>query len=226
MIRGKIAISDYNEFEEEVKEILGHFTMLYGLDYDLYQLYRTFRETEVHLINEAVRYAEKFDKEDEEVRHSIILGDPDHAIRYTPPVDKLRKSYFIMVHSIASDVLDEVFSLSRQYQLSNINRIDYGSLKEIDTSFPVERAVLKHDVIAWYNQVRNKIVHPKIERENEYSNLVKNRGSEQEWLKIDQVGNRIQIEITDMEFGYGYANRIRLFLNDVIDESYRGRKKI
>jgi hypothetical protein len=226
MVKGKVIPSDYNEFEEEVNEIAGHFTMLYGLDYDLYKLYRTFQKAEGHLINEAVRYAKQFNKEDEEVKHSIISGDPDHEIKYSPPIDKLKKSYFITIHSVATDVLEDIFSLTKKYHLSHIKALNYKCLKEsIDARFPLDRAILKHDVIVWYNLVRNKIVHPKTCHKNEYQNLINKGEGAQKWLKIDQVGDRIHIEIIDMEFGYEYAKRIMLFLRDVVDESYRDRKK-
>ncbi len=38
----------------------------------------------------------KPDKEDDEVKESIVSNDPDHQIKSTPLVDTLRKSYFII----------------------------------------------------------------------------------------------------------------------------------
>jgi|GEM_PF-2707493 len=155
---------NYNEFEEELNQLIGSFQEANGLEFYLNQLHDAFLKSEVALTKYSDEYLTEFNKEDFEVKQSIVLNDPEHSLKSIPLVDELRKSYFITVHSEFEKIWKEIITIYNNYFTPRaIISLSYNfeTHPSFNTSILLDKIVLKYKVLFSYNYIRNKIVHQK-----------------------------------------------------------------
>jgi len=222
---------NYNDFEEELNQLNGSYQESYGLAFYFQQLHDTFSKSETAILKYADEYLKEFNKEDDEVKESIVSNDPDHQIKSTPLVDTLRKSYFITVHSEFESIWKEIISIYN----THFPPRDTISLSEtflIHSSFNASRlldkVVLKHKVLISYNYIRNKIVHQKaVTTSPEYQTMFAHvQAGKINHLKIDLDGINVRFSIEDIRFVTDYTNYIIGFITDIVETSFTDRQHV
>lgn len=221
MIKGKTR-PVYDDFEQEVFELIGSIQDMSGVAYYFYELDTVFMTSEVCLRERAEAYNVSLRDEDPKVLRSIIFSDPDHAIKSIPNLQALWKAYFIAVHSEFEHSWRTIYEAFNTFTSATTS---YGKIA--DTYFNgktpasytrLDTLVSVHPLLFDYNFIRNKIVHGKVNTSSaEFQRTHAAIDSGQiPYIKIETSGLLAHFEITDIKFIQKYTGGILNFFGAIL----------
>jgi hypothetical protein len=219
----------YNGFEEELNQLIGIYQESYGLEFYFRQLHHTFLKSETAVVKYANEYLTEFNKEDHEVKESIVMHDPEHLLKSTPLVDTLRKSYFTTVHSEFESVWKDIITIyNNHFETREIISLSDKFLihPSFSASRLLDKVVLNHKILLSYNYIRNKIVHQKaVTTSAEYQTMFTYvQAGKINHLKIDLDGINVRFAIENINFIKDYANCIIDFIREIVETSFTDRQ--
>lgn len=224
MIKGK-SRRNYNDFEEDLDQIVGNYREAYGLTSYFESTYLTFLKAETLLLDNASKYLKQFKKEDKETRYSM-RNDLPHNVKAYPSVHLLRQSFFITIHSELEETWKHINILSDKAHITT-------KTQSLNFNYSFHNNILDETVRNWqilfsYNYIRNKLIHKYIGITSSHFILVKKQidADNIKDIDIEYDKKKAYFIINTMEFGYTYAKIVLNFLEEIINNSYNERQQV
>lgn len=236
MITGNLKITDHDDFETEINDMIGSVEENQGLEFYFYCLRETFKISEKALYKyrddyEADLKAEK--ESDPEIWRSMVTGNPMHGFSMAPPLPILYQSYFITILSELELKWREIIDLYNRFRLPASEtpldnaeaKINQHTLRNLPAGSLLHTVVMSHSILTTYNYIRNKIVHQSWKPGPDFEDLKsKIQSGKITNFSLDTTSATISGKITDMKFVENYENQIIAFLKDIVTISYTARK--